>query len=230
MSLRHPSSFALSGLPQVLALRRIEPALSSHPPHTKHLSDKDTFTALLEPVLSVAFRVAYNLTRNTHDAEELVQEACILAYRKFDSFRRGTNFKAWFLKIIKNCFLMTVRKQQRQPETLEMSDEPATYMFDRAVTSEFFATSHDPAADLLQEISAQQLADALNQLPEDYRLVAVFYFVEELSYQDIAEYLAIPIGTVRSRLHRSRRILQKLLWSLASESNLFKTATFEGPP
>ena len=181
---------------------------------------KAVFALHLEPVLGLAYRVAYNLTHHQANAEELVQEAAILAFKHFASFQLGSNFKAWFMKILKNSFLMDVRRQTRQPQTVDLSDLPDSYLYAQATAAGLDMTTPDPVTAMLQHISAAQLAAAMGQLPEQYRLVSVFYFVEELSYKEIAEYLDLPLGTVRSRLHRGRRMLQKALWPLAQESGI----------
>ena len=186
-----------------------------------HERQKAAFASLLEPVLSLAYRVAYNLARHEANAEELVQDASILAFRHFESFEHGTNFKAWFMKILKNSFLMEARRRKRYPQTIDLSDLPDSYLYSQALAANLYATTPDPAAAMLQHVTATQLSQAMGQLPEEYHLVSVFYFVEELSYREIAEYLEIPIGTVRSRLHRGRRMLQKILWPIAQESGLF---------
>jgi RNA polymerase sigma-70 factor (ECF subfamily) len=158
------------------------------------------------------------MTRNPANAEELVQEAAMLAFRKFDTFRSGTQFKAWFMQILKNCFLMDLRNTKRKPETIEFSDVPEAYIYERAVNGGVLSSSTDPAAEFFRCVTHEQLTRALRDLPEEYRLVAVFHFVDELTYQETAELLEIPMGTVRSRLHRARRMLQRLLWSVAKQS------------
>lgn len=190
-------------------------------PHLHHERQTNAFALLLEPVLAVAYRVAYNLTHHEADAEEMVQEAAILAFKNFDSFKPGTNSKAWFMKILKNCFLMDVRKQKRKPQTVDLSGLPDAFLYGQAMRAGLYSETTNPAQLMLQHVTADELSLAFTQLPEEYRLVAVFYFVEELSYQEIAEYLDIPIGTVRSRLHRGRKMLQKSLWPIAQESGMF---------
>ena len=145
-----------------------------------HERQKAAFASLLEPVLSLAYRVAYNLARHEANAEELVQDASILAFRHFESFEHGTNFKAWFMKILKNSFLMEARRRKRYPQTIDLSDLPDSYLYSQALAANLYATTPDPAAAMLQHVTATQLSQAMGQLPEEYHLVSVFYFVEEL--------------------------------------------------
>ena len=189
---------------------------------------KQLFAQNLEPVLNVAYRVAYSLTSHDANAQEIVQEAAILAFRHFDSFEQETNFKAWFMKILKNCFLMSVRKLKRHPQTVDLSDLADSFLYSHAVQADLHSKTPNPAEAMLQHATAVELSKALNELPAEYQLVAVFYFVDELTYQEIADTLDIPVGTVRSRLHRSRKMLQKALWPVAQESGLFPHASTAG--
>ncbi len=176
-------------------------------------STHTTFESLIEPVLATAYRVAVGLTHNDADAEDLVQEAVLRAYKGFDGFESGTNFKAWFLRILVNCFRTQYRRRSTHAETVAFDD--AT---ERMLAADSQAGSRRPfadAPDALGRLHAEQISEALWSLPEEYRAVATMYFVDDLSYEDMAKVLDIPIGTVRSRLHRGRKMLQARLWALA---------------
>jgi RNA polymerase sigma-70 factor (ECF subfamily) len=181
------------------------------------------FESYLTPILTAAYGAALHMTRHGDDARDLVQEAALQAFRAFDSFQEGTNFKAWFFRILTNLFINAYRKRQRQPgiDTLpDLEDAPALYLFRHTRDMGLHAWNSDPAALVLDRFEAEQICRAIAALPEDYRVVAALYFVEEFSYQEIAEIVGCPVGTVRSRLHRGRRMLQKALWSLAEQQGI----------
>jgi RNA polymerase sigma-70 factor (ECF subfamily) len=181
------------------------------------------FESYLAPILTSAYGIALHLTRHRDDAEDLVQEAALQSFRAFDSFQEGTNFKAWFCRILTNLFINAYRKRQRTPEIDTLSgleDAPALYLFKRTQEMGIHAQTPDPAALVLEKVEAEQVHQAIATLPEDYRIVATLYFMEEFAYQEIAAILGCPIGTVRSRLHRGRRMLQKALWDMAEQRGI----------
>lgn len=178
------------------------------------------FEALLQPLLESAYGYAVNLTRNEADAEDLIQEAALLAFRGFGSFTPGTNFKGWFFKILTNAYISSYRKKKRRPTSVDFDDVPEMYMYQKSSETGLLKRDPDPASQLMDKIDVEAVKDALDELPDEYRMVATLYFMQELSYQEIAEVLDIPVGTVRSRLHRGRRILQKLLWRVAEERGI----------
>ena len=178
------------------------------------------FKSLLESILEPAYRTAYHLTRNEADAEELVQEAALLAYKGFHRFEAGTNFKAWFFTILRNRFISTYRKKQREVKTVELEDAPELYMYTKSRQSGLAAQTSEPAKFVVERLDAEQVAAALSELPMEFREAATLYFTQDMSYQDIADVLDVPVGTVRSRLHRGRKLLQKKLWHLAEDYGL----------
>jgi RNA polymerase sigma-70 factor (ECF subfamily) len=181
------------------------------------------FESYLTPVLTAAYGTALHMTRNGDDAEDLVQEAALHAFRAFDSFQEGTNFKAWFFRILTNLFINAYRRRQREPgtETLpDLEDAPALYLFKQTRDLGIHAWNADPAALVLDRFETEQVCRAIAALPEEYRVVSALYFMEEFSYQEIAEMVGCPVGTVRSRLHRGRRMLQKALWHLAEQQGI----------
>ena len=189
------------------------------------------FKSLLEPVLEPAYRTAYHLTRNEADAEELVQEAALLAFKGFGRFKPGTNFKAWFFTILRNRFISTYRKKQREIKTVELEDAPELYMYTKSMESGLSAQTSEPAKYVIEQLDAEQVATALSELPMEFREAATLYFTQDMSYHDIAEVLSVPVGTVRSRLHRGRKLLQKKLWHLAEDYGLVpQPGAAEGSP
>ena len=181
------------------------------------------FESYLTPLLTAAYGTALHLTRNGDDAEDLVQEAALHAFRAFDSFQDGTNFKAWFFRILTNLFINAYSKRQRGPEIdalSELEDAPALYLFKHTREIGMHARNPDPAALVIERFEVEQICRAIAALPEDYRIISALYFMEEFSYQEIAEIVGCPVGTVRSRLHRGRRMLQKALWHVAEQQGI----------
>ena len=178
------------------------------------------FEDLLTPILQMAYGTAVRLTRSRSDADDLVQDAALMAFRAFGTFQRGTNFKAWFFRILTNAFYSRHRKEKHEKANLSTDDLPALYLYHKTAEAGLAGPDGDPASALLDRLDADRVGEALDALPEEYRAAAVLYFVDDLSYQQIAEALQCPVGTVRSRLHRGRRMLQKALWDLAVERGI----------
>jgi RNA polymerase sigma-70 factor (ECF subfamily) len=179
-----------------------------------------SFETFLLPLVRPAYGTALRLTRSAADAEDLVQEASLQAFRGFGSFRPGSNFKAWFYRILTNCFVSRYRARRKEQHDVSLDDAPTVYLGARSVQDHPAAAGDDPAGALLSRVTEQQVVAALGALPEEYRAVATLYFMEDFSYQQIAEVLDVPVGTVRSRLHRGRRLLQAALWDLAREHGI----------
>jgi RNA polymerase sigma-70 factor (ECF subfamily) len=180
----------------------------------------DQFQALLVAVLPAAYGYALRLTRNRADAEDLVQDASLRAFRAMDSFDPGTNFKAWIFRILTRCFWANHRRRQRRPSTVDFDDTPDLYLYARSAEHGLQWQGEDPARALIDRLGTERVADAIGQLPEDYGIVCTLYFMEDFAYHEIADVLEVPVGTVRSRLHRGRKMLQKALWYLAEESGI----------
>ena len=178
------------------------------------------FESNLEPILGVAYGVALHLTHKPEDAEDLVQEAAVKSFCGFHTFEAGTNFKAWFLRIMTNAFLRRCKKKRCEPVLVDLEDESALYMYNQTCEAGLHEKYDDPAAILLRKMDAEHIRAAMAELPLEYRVVAALYFMDEFSYQEIAEITDCPIGTVRSRLHRGRRLLQKALWRVAQEQGI----------
>jgi RNA polymerase sigma-70 factor (ECF subfamily) len=180
----------------------------------------EMFTELLAPVLGPAYGTALSWTGNAADAEDIVQDAVLNAWRGFDSFEPGTKFKAWFFHILTNCHYGRLRHLQRRIRTVDLDKVPDLFLYNKTAEVGLHATTEDPAQVLMDHLCEEEVRQALDALPDKYREVAALYFMEDFSYEEIAEILDVPIGTVRSRLHRGRRMLQKLLWRVAQEAGV----------
>ncbi|HKC48412.1 MAG TPA: sigma-70 family RNA polymerase sigma factor [Gemmatimonadales bacterium] len=180
------------------------------------------FEAELVPVLGRAYGLAYSLTHNRAEAEDLVQDAALLALKAFAQFKPGTNFKAWFYKILVNAFYGQLRKQRRQGETVDLENLPSLYLYGKTTELGLQDQTDDPAGVLLSRLDAESIVMALEALPEEYRVACALYFVQDFSYEEIAQTLAVPLGTVRSRIHRGRKLLQQRLWAIAEERGIVK--------
>jgi RNA polymerase sigma-70 factor (ECF subfamily) len=181
------------------------------------------FDGLLRDVLGRAFGTALRLTGNRQDAEDLVQEASLAAYRGFATFQRGTNFKAWFFRIMMNCYLTSRRRSRPETSMDELEEAHALYFYLRSAEAGLHAESADPVGATIGQMAQDDVARALEALPDEFRVVCTLYFMEDLAYQEIAEVLRLPVGTVRSRLHRGRKMLQKRLWKVAEDQGIVRS-------
>ncbi|HEY2164519.1 MAG TPA: RNA polymerase sigma factor [Gemmatimonadaceae bacterium] len=173
-----------------------------------------TFESLLDPLLDSAYAVAIGLTGERADAEDLVQEAVLHALRGFGGFTPGTNFKAWFFRILQNAFLTRLRTS-RADKHVHLDSAPELVLMESGDGVGRRSFGGDPSS--LAEFDLDEVAAALQRLPDEHRVVATMFFIDELSYQETADALGIPVGTVRSRLHRARKTLQSRLVRLAQD-------------
>ena len=181
---------------------------------------KKIFESNLEPLLGTAYGVALRLTRNSSDAEDLVQEAAFNSFCGFQTFQTGTNFKAWFLRILTNAFYKKYCKKQSEPEIVDLEDDLTLYLYNKTCEAGLYDVCENPGEILLRKMDAKQITEAIAELPLEYRVVAALFFMDEFSYQEIADIIECPVGTVRSRLHRGRKLLQKSLWQVAEEQGI----------
>lgn len=180
------------------------------------------FEETLRPLLGAFYATALRLSGSEADAQDLLQEAVLLAYRHYDSFTQGTNFKAWLNRILINCYRGRYRRAENRQERVDIDDVADLHLYTCAADAGLPVGSQDAAAELLGEMDLREVAAAIDSLPDEFRLVAVLYFTQELGYQEIADSMDCPVGTVRSRLHRARKLLQKNLERLARERGLFE--------
>ena len=172
------------------------------------------------------YAAAMRMARNPADAEDLVQETFLKAYRAYASFEAGTNLKAWLYRILTNTYINKYRKDKRRPAESELGDVEDLYLY-RRIGSEQTADSARSAEDrVLDGLVESDIKEAVEALPENFRVTVLLADLEGFAYKEIAEILDIPIGTVMSRLHRGRKALQASLAQFARERGLLPD---EGP-
>ncbi len=179
------------------------------------------FESQAMPFVDSLYNTAYRMTRNVQDAEDLVQEAYLKAYKYYEKFEEGTNFKAWLFKIMKNTFINNYRKRQQAPPQSDFSEiEDA---FESQVSEEVTRQIKSPEEELLENVLDEDVQRALDTLPDDYRMAVILADLESFSYKEIAEILEVPVGTVMSRLYRGRKMLEQAMLGYAREHGYIRS-------
>lgn len=177
------------------------------------------FEAQALPHMDALYRTALRMTKNEKDAEDLVQEAFVKAYRFWDKFDSGTNCRAWLFKIMTNIFINDYRSKSRSPMNVNMDDIDDNFLYGQLAVG---TKESNPEQDLFNKIFDDDVKKAIETLPDDFRLVVVLSFLEGFSYQEIADITDLQLGTVKSRLHRGRKLLQKELFEYAIKNGYVK--------
>jgi RNA polymerase sigma-70 factor (ECF subfamily) len=185
--------------------------------------EKSRFQAEALPLLDSLYGAALRMTRNPADAEDLVQETMMRAYRAFDRFEAGTNLKAWLFRIMTNAYINTYRKRQREPQKVS-ADEVEEFDLYRELRGHDSQYEQTPESIVLDSLVDSDILQAIEELPEQFRLAVVLSDIEGFSYAEMAEIMEVPMGTVMSRLHRGRKALQKRLWEIARDRGIVKGA------
>jgi RNA polymerase sigma-70 factor (ECF subfamily) len=167
------------------------------------------------------YATGLRMTRDPRDAEDLVQDTMLSAFRFFNKFEPGTNCKAWLFKILTNTFINKYRKRVREREVHEVIDHADTPSL---MSEDVAEASRDPEGTMVSALLSDDVKKALDAVPYDYRMAVVLCDLEEFSYKEIADIMDCPVGTVMSRLHRGRRLLQKSLHSYAVQQGIVKDA------
>jgi len=187
---------------------------------TQDAQKRRAFEAEALPHMDALLRTGLRLTKNQSDAEDLVQEAFTKAYRFWDKFEPGSNCRAWLFKIMTNIFINNYRSKSRSPLTANLDEIDDNYLYGQLAGAD---SSDNPEKDFFAKILDDDVKRAIDNLPDDFRLVAVLSFLEGFSYQEIADIADLQLGTVKSRLHRGRKLLQTELYDYAVKNGYIKS-------
>ncbi|MEY4903756.1 MAG: hypothetical protein RLZZ292_1571 [Bacteroidota bacterium] len=192
-----------------------EPTLSNHNEELESVAiiltpeQQKAFDEELLPLIDAVYNFAYNLTHHDENAQDLVQNTYLKAFRSMKNYAKGTNAKAWLFTILKNTFINEYRKLVRQPRKVDYDEVLNHHQEDDNHSS--FSSYVDLREEMIESMMGDEVTIAISELPDDFRIVILLCDIEECSYEEIAEITQIPIGTVRSRLHRARNMLKEKL-------------------
>ena len=193
------------------------------------MSEQEQFTADAMQYAPQLFSTALRMTRNRSDAEDLVQETYIKGWRSFHTFQEGTNLRAWLFRIMTNTYINKYNAQKRKGTEVELDDVEELFLYKRLGSIDQSQLSSSAEDQMLELFTDDEVKNALESLPEDFRIPVLLSDVDGFSYKEIAEMLEIPIGTVMSRLHRGRKAMQKMLYEYARDRGLIiEPETVEG--
>jgi RNA polymerase sigma-70 factor (ECF subfamily) len=184
------------------------------------MADRSQFTEQAMEYMPALYTAALRMTRNPADAEDLVQETFLKAYRAFGSFEEGTNLKAWLYRILTNTFINSYRASKRRPEKADVEDIEDLYLYKRLGELSAAGVGRSAEDELLERITDDEVKRAIESLPDAFRIAVLLADVEGFSYKEIADITDVPIGTVMSRIHRGRKALQKALFEFGSARGL----------
>ncbi|MHB8438270.1 MAG: sigma-70 family RNA polymerase sigma factor [Acidimicrobiales bacterium] len=187
------------------------------------MADRATFADLAMEHTPSLYTAALRMTRNRADAEDLVQETFLKAYRSFDRFEAGTNLRAWLYKILTNTYINSYRAAKRRPEKADVEDVEDLYLYRRLRGEGSDTLGRSAEEEVLNRITDDEVKQAIESLPEAFRIAVLLADVEGFSYKEIADITEVPIGTVMSRIHRGRKALQKALLEYAVAGGLVGT-------
>jgi RNA polymerase sigma-70 factor (ECF subfamily) len=189
------------------------------------MADQAQFSDQAMEFMPALYTAALRMTRNPADAEDLVQETFLKAYRAFGSFQEGTNLKAWLYRILTNTFINSYRAAKRRPEKADVEDIEDLYLYKRLGDLTAPNAGRSAEDELLERITDDEVKRAIESLPDAFRIAVLLADVEGFSYKEIADITEVPIGTVMSRIHRGRRALQKALLDYAEARGLVAAET-----
>jgi len=184
------------------------------------MADQAAFSDLAMEYMPALYTAALRMTRNPADAEDLVQETYLKAYRAFGSFELGTNLKAWLYRILTNTYINTYRAKKRRPEIADVEDIEDLYLYRRLSGDQTPGLGRSAEEEALERFTDTDVKEAIESLPDTFRMAVLLADVEGFSYKEIAEITDVPIGTVMSRIHRGRKALQKALVDRGSTRGL----------
>jgi RNA polymerase sigma-70 factor (ECF subfamily) len=184
------------------------------------MADQARFTEVAMEHMPGLYSAALRMTRNAADAEDLVQETYLKAYRAYASFQEGTNLRAWLYRILTNTYINSYRAAKRRPEVTDVEDVEDLYLYKRMSGPGGIRAGRSAEDEALDTFTDDVVKTALEELPEAFRMAVLLADVEGFSYKEISEITDVPIGTVMSRIHRGRRALQKTLFDTAAARGL----------
>lgn len=176
------------------------------------------FEELTIPLIPNLQAYAVSMTADIEDAKDLVQETLFRAFRYFHLFEEGTNLKAWLIKILRNTFINNYRKKKRTPQSVDYDDIQNFYENIRPDEVDSSHTQNDAFSEAFDD----ELTKSINSLPEDFRTIIILSDLEDFTYEEISEFVNIPVGTVRSRLHRARKTLYAKLYKYAMDKGYLR--------
>ncbi|MBI1870121.1 MAG: sigma-70 family RNA polymerase sigma factor [Chlamydiae bacterium] len=176
------------------------------------------FESLAQEHFNSLYHTALRMTRNVEDAQDLVQETILKAFRHYSQFEKGTNFKAWIFRILTNSFINQYRKKSKEPPITDFTSIEPIYEEITKSTTQFSLGEIES----LREKLSDEVKLALDKLPDEYRMVFLLSVIEDFSYQEISEILSCPVGTVMSRLFRARKILREELFNFAKKNGVIQ--------
>jgi RNA polymerase sigma-70 factor (ECF subfamily) len=189
------------------------------------MADQARFTEVAMEHMPGLYSAALRMTRNASDAEDLVQETYLKAYRSYASFQEGTNLRAWLYRILTNTYINSYRAAKRRPEVTDVEDVEDLYLYKRMAGAGEIRAGRSAEDEALDTFTDDVVKSALEELPEAFRMAVLLADVEGFSYKEISEITDVPIGTVMSRIHRGRRALQKTLHEVAAARGLDGSTT-----
>jgi len=185
-------------------------------------SKKREFEETALPYMDSLYRTALRMTKVREEAEGLVQDAYLQAYKGFDNFQKGTNCKAWLFKILRNVFINKYRKDMRSPDIVQYEKVENFYLYNQITSHQDLSIDFLKEPGRLEELIGEDVNVALQGLPDEFKEVVILSDIEGFTYEEISRIIDAPIGTVKSRLNRARRFLQKKLWDYAVKKGFIK--------
>jgi len=180
--------------------------------------DRAEFEREMVVHLDSLYRAAMGMTRDKSNAEDLVQDTFVRAFQFYGQYQGGTNGRAWLFRIMTNLYINSYRRKHREPERVSYDELEDFYLYNRLSDAQGRAPGTAPEIEVVQRVEAEAIKEAIERLPEEYRDTVILADLNEFAYQEISEMLQIPIGTVRSRLSRGRRLVQKAIWAFTEQN------------
>ena len=198
----------------MVRLKAVNAASPKQSPQEEAAANRARFEEEALQHLDALYRTALRMTRNPSDAEDLVQDALVRAYRFYDRFEPGTNFRAWLFKILTNTYINSYRRKQGRPQESSLDDSEEFFLYNQ-LNEDQGERITDVEDTVIDRLGADAIQRAIDQLPPQFRTTVQLADVEGLSYAEVADALGVAKGTVMSRLFRGRRLLQRALWDQA---------------